>query len=79
MQRAWIHNRYLMSAAFFHGISLSGKQPLFLIFIKNGQKDIDFSFYRNNGKELCVTIEVLKQLGEQRMDDFKNKTGHYPA
>lgn len=79
MQRAWIHNRHLMSAAFSHGISLRGKQPLSLIFVKNRQKDIDFSFYRNNGKELCVTIEVLKQLREQRIDDFKNKTGHYPA
>lgn len=42
-------------------------------------KKTDFSFYRNNVKELCVTREVLKQLRGQRIDDFKNKTDHYPA
>ena len=42
-------------------------------------KKTDFSVYRNNVKELSVTIEVLKQLRGQRVDDFKNKTGHYPA
>ena len=38
MQRAWIHNRNLMSATFFHGISLRGKQPVVSHFYKEWTK-----------------------------------------